>query len=127
MYVSLRSMYAGGFASLCNINHLSMFLGLNLTKSYQVTLYDNDRLWRTKHIGLYYQDGAFMWQDQFTKPNGRIDIRVNIPTFPTTWVVSAFAMSREHGLAILPVPARVCTMHFYGGNTMVLQILSHLL
>ena len=48
-----------------------------------------------------------MWQDQFTKPDGRIDFKVDTPTFPTTWVVSGFSMSSEKGLAILPVPARV--------------------
>lgn len=90
----------------CSYDHKDE-MGCFGNETYQIKLYDDDSLWRTKHIGAFYKDGSFMWQDQFTKPDGRIDIRVNVPTFPSTWVVSAFAMSRENGLAILPVPARV--------------------
>lgn len=86
--------------------HISFVLGTG-NETYGVKLYNDDSLWRTKHIGAFFQDGGFMWTDQFTKPDGRVDIRVKVPTFPTTWVVSGFAMSRENGLAVLPVPARV--------------------
>ena len=70
-------------------------------------MYNNDKMWRTRHIRQFFLDGSFMWEDQFIKPDGRIDFKVDVPSFPTTWVVSGFAMSLEFGLAILPVPTQV--------------------
>jgi len=58
----------------------------------------------------YFQDGSFLWEDQFTKPDGRIDFKVDVPTFPTTWVVAGFSMSMDLGLAILPIPTQVCVV-----------------
>lgn len=59
-------------------------------------------LWRYRHIGNFYLDGSFMWNDQFVKPDGAVQIRVAIPKFPTSWVVSGFAMNKDSGLAIMP-------------------------
>ena len=85
---------------------INNFVGFG-NETYNVKLYNDDALWRTKHIGSFYMDGGFLWQDQFTKPDGRIDFKVPTPTITTTWVVSGISMSAEKGLAILPVPARV--------------------
>lgn len=76
-------------------------------ETYNVKLYNGDAMWRTKHIAPFFLDGSFLWEDQFTKPDGRIDFAVNVSTFPTTWVVSGFAMSTDFGMAILSVPTLV--------------------
>ncbi|XP_067928326.1 CD109 antigen-like [Watersipora subatra] len=81
-------------------------MGCFNNETYDVALYNGDKLWRTRHIRQYFLDGSFLWEDQFTKPDGRIDFKVDVPTYPTTWVVSGFAMSKDYGLAILPIPTQ---------------------
>ena len=67
-----------------------------------MVLFDDDAWVRTKKIGAFYRDGAFLWKDMYTKADGRVDIKFKAPPYGVSWVISGFAMSRENGLSILP-------------------------
>lgn len=43
----------------------------------------------------------------YSRPDGRVDLRVNAPLGPEPWVISAMSFSRDHGLAFNDIPNRV--------------------
>lgn len=43
------------------------------------------------------------------RPDGRIDLKSEVPKEPMPWVIGALSMSRDKGLGIVTEPARVCT------------------
>ena len=47
------------------------------------------------------------------RPDGRIDLKVEVPKEPMIWVVNAFSVSREKGLGVMHKPARVTTHIFH--------------
>lgn len=51
-----------------------------------------------RHIGPL---GDWMWQSQYVMPNGRLDITVEVPDEPMTWVVGGFGISREKGFGMI--------------------------
>ena len=48
-----------------------------------------------------------MWKSHFVKPDGRIDLKAQVPKEPMSWVLGAVAVSRDRGLGVTPVPTRV--------------------
>lgn len=62
---------------------------------------------RFKHLNRHYeQDGTWLWMSYFVKPDGRIDLKTNVPKEPMSWTIGAISMSRTKGLGILERPAR---------------------
>ncbi|CAD5111927.1 DgyrCDS1188 [Dimorphilus gyrociliatus] len=62
---------------------------------------------RFKHLNRHYEEeGSWLWMSHFVKPDGRIDLKTNVPKEPMSWTVGAVSMSREKGLGILEMPAR---------------------
>ena len=45
----------------------------------------------------------------FYRPYGRIDFRINLPMRPLLWVIGAFSLHQERGLAFAEYPVRVST------------------
>ena len=43
----------------------------------------------------------------FYRPDGSVDLKVDMPLFPRTWTVGAFSLSMEDGLAFTEIPNRV--------------------
>lgn len=41
------------------------------------------------------------------RPDGRIDVQVDVPIRPGTWVVQGVVLSKEYGLGYNEIPARV--------------------
>ncbi|XP_064641488.1 CD109 antigen-like isoform X2 [Lineus longissimus] len=53
----------------------------------------------------HFLDTSWLWKSYMTKHEGRVDITTNVPNdIPLSWMVSAFAMSREKGLGLMPRP-----------------------
>jgi hypothetical protein len=46
----------------------------------------------------------FMWHQQFTYPDGRVQFRTTVPNVIATWVITALAVSRLTGFGIVEVP-----------------------
>ncbi len=63
---------------------------------------------RFKHISRHFEEtGEWLWEGYFTKPDGRLDLRRPVPKEPMSWLISAFAVSRDKGLGITRRPTRV--------------------
>ncbi len=63
---------------------------------------------RFKHISRHFEEtGEWLWKGYFTKPDGRLDLRVPVPKEPMSWFISAFSVSRDNGLGITRRPTRV--------------------
>ncbi|CAF1920706.1 unnamed protein product [Rotaria magnacalcarata] len=45
---------------------------------------------------------SFAWQSTISYPDGRAQICVDVPTDIGTWIVSAFSISQQNGLSVLP-------------------------
>lgn len=45
---------------------------------------------------------SFAWESVPTYPDGRAQLRVDVPPVIGTWVVSAFSISQQAGLTVLP-------------------------
>ncbi|UJR37646.1 hypothetical protein I4U23_030343 [Adineta vaga] len=45
---------------------------------------------------------AMAWQSASTYPDGRAQITVNVPHVIGTWIISAFSISQQNGLSVLP-------------------------
>ncbi|CAD5122913.1 DgyrCDS11313 [Dimorphilus gyrociliatus] len=61
-----------------------------------------------------YDDTSWLWKWNFTKPDGSSFTIAEVPHRPTTWLVSAITMSKEHGLAFVEEPFRFSsTRSFY--------------
>ena len=43
------------------------------------------------------------------RPDGRIDLQVDVPKEPMSWVISAVSMSRTRGFGVVKIPTRVNT------------------
>jgi CD109 antigen len=46
----------------------------------------------------------FMWHQQFSYPDGRVQFRTTIPNVIATWVITAIAVSRLTGFGVVNVP-----------------------
>ncbi|CAH1779511.1 unnamed protein product [Owenia fusiformis] len=70
---------------------------------------------RMKRITRHYEEtGSWLWLGHFAKPNGQVELKVELPKEPMSWVVGAFSMSREKGLGVMQEPARFqATRPFY--------------
>ena len=63
---------------------------------------------RFKHISRHFEEtGEWLWRGYFTKPDGRLDLRVPVPKEPMSWFISAFSVSRTKGFGISRRPTRV--------------------
>ncbi|CAD5112021.1 DgyrCDS1271 [Dimorphilus gyrociliatus] len=61
-----------------------------------------------------YEETSWLWSWHYTKPDGSSFEVVKVPYRPTTWLVSALTLSKEHGLAIVENPVRFkSTRPFY--------------
>ncbi|CAH1797576.1 unnamed protein product [Owenia fusiformis] len=73
--------------------------------------------WRMHHPSrLFTEDGAWMWQSSFIKPNGQVELMVTVPAEPMVWVMGGFTLSREQGLQIMKlgdIPRMDATSSFY--------------
>ncbi|XP_069113947.1 CD109 antigen-like [Argopecten irradians] len=61
---------------------------------------------RVSRVLRFYEDSGWAWQEYFTKPDGEVDFRVNVPKYPLEWVVNGISMSRNLGLGLMPKPLR---------------------
>ena len=43
----------------------------------------------------------------FCRPYGRVDFHIKLPMRPLIWVIGAFSLHQEHGLAFAEYPVRV--------------------
>lgn len=46
----------------------------------------------------------FMWHQQFTYPDGRVQFRTTVPNVIASWVITAVAVSRKTGFGVIEVP-----------------------
>lgn len=46
----------------------------------------------------------FMWHQQFSYPDGRVQFRTTVPNVIATWVITAIAVSRLTGFGVVQVP-----------------------
>lgn len=59
----------------------------------------------TKRLWPYWERFftlSFAWQSVSTYPDGRAQLTVHVPRVIGTWIVSAFSISRQNGLSVLP-------------------------
>jgi len=45
---------------------------------------------------------SFAWESVSTYPDGRAQLAVSVPDVIGTWIVSAFSISQQNGLTVLP-------------------------
>lgn len=50
---------------------------------------------------------SFAWVSSSTYSDGRAQLTVKVPHAISTWIVSAFSISQQHGLALLPAVVAV--------------------
>lgn len=59
----------------------------------------------TKRLWPYWERFfifSFAWKSTFTYPDGRAQLTVPVPHVIGTWIVSAFSISQQNGLTVLP-------------------------
>ena len=74
-------------------------------------MFGSDPHWRTRGLRSNSANPGFMWGEQFVKPDGMLQLTFPVWNYPSSWVVTAMAMSRKHGLAILEKPVHVSTAY----------------
>ena len=86
------------------MNSLSFLQG-NRTSSTVATRYSFTplylRLWPYWERELQLD---FMWHQQFSYPDGRVQFRTTVPNVIATWVITAIAVSRLTGFGVVQVP-----------------------
>ncbi len=51
---------------------------------------------------------SFAWKSVSSYPDGRAQLTVSVPHVIGTWIVSAFSISQQNGLTVLPNVLSVC-------------------
>ncbi|KAI0235995.1 hypothetical protein LSAT2_013433 [Lamellibrachia satsuma] len=54
----------------------------------------------------HLDDSTWAWKNFYTKPYGRVDFHIKLPMRPLIWVIGAFSLHRERGLAFAEYPVR---------------------
>ncbi|XP_067945401.1 CD109 antigen-like [Watersipora subatra] len=78
-------------------------MGCEFNKTRSLIFHD-DVYWRTRKIRSNSANPGFMWGEQYVKPDGMLQLQFPVWNYPSSWVVTAIAMSRKYGLAILKEP-----------------------
>ena len=76
----------------------------------------------TKNTSLYHGHTSVAYLYDwclFSRPYGRIDFRINLPMRPLLWVIGAFSLHQERGLAFAEYPIRVSTCYLCNGPCIV--------
>ncbi|KAI0237381.1 hypothetical protein LSAT2_012128 [Lamellibrachia satsuma] len=55
----------------------------------------------------HLDDSTWAWKNFYTKPYGRVDFHIKLPMRPLIWVIGAFSLHQERGLAFAEYPVRV--------------------
>lgn len=74
----------------------------------------NKRLW--PYWERFFQL-SFAWESTTSYPDGRAQIRVDVPNVIGSWIVSAFSISQQSGLSVLPSVIMVTRFYFFVNNT----------
>ncbi|XP_052062550.1 CD109 antigen-like [Mytilus californianus] len=67
---------------------------------------------RVSRVLRFYEDSAWAWKEYFTKPDRKVQFRVNPPKYPLTWMINGIAVSRSLGLGVMSSPIRYDASRF---------------
>ncbi|KAL3859107.1 hypothetical protein ACJMK2_009340 [Sinanodonta woodiana] len=54
----------------------------------------------------FYEESSWAWQEQFVKPDGQVQIRLNVSKYPLSWVINGLSISRDNGLGLMQRPIK---------------------
>ncbi|XP_013420589.1 CD109 antigen isoform X3 [Lingula anatina] len=98
----------------CRANEDEMNCEYDWEQPGQPLRYNTSALDKIGRNDRYYEDDSWLWLEYFTKPDGKVQLKVEPPDQPVKWIVSAFSITKEGYLGIMPVPIEyVATRHFY--------------
>lgn len=63
-------------------------------------------IYRVSRNLRFYEDSGWAWQERFVKPDGMVQMRVEHPRYPLTWIINGLSVSREKGLGLMQRPLR---------------------